>query len=267
MKVMMVQLAVEDSQNRQDRFLRVKRLLTEGLKKEKPDLILFPELWGCGFSNFGQYQQEAEPLEGETFAFMRTLAKEQRCYVHSGSFVEKQERPEGGWAYFNTSLLLDREGMRQAVYRKVHLFGYESMEQQILTPGRGAVTVESPFGRLGMATCYDLRFPEQFRKEPMADLWLITAAWPAARRAHWRLFNQVRAVENQCYVISCNVAGTQCGVAGGAHSMVVDPWGNIVLEGGDQEAVLFCDLDLERISDCRRRFPALQDRVELFSNT
>lgn len=270
MRAALVQMAVTDQEDRWDRFRKAEFAL-RGIERsgQKPDLILFPELWGCGFQNFSGYMESAQKLQGEVWQFMSGWARRLHCYIHSGSFVEKQRQETDSVDchvdyYFNTSLLFDREGKEAGVYRKIHLFGFESMEQKLLTKGKEAVTMDTEFGRLGMATCYDLRFPEQFRQETEAEavpaIFLITAAWPQARLEHWRLFNQVRAVENQCYVISCNAAGTQSHVAGAGHSMVTDPWGEVLAEGNEEEQIVWCDLDLERVMQCRCQFPALRDR-------
>lgn len=266
MRVVLVQMAVNDREDSSVRFQKAEhalKLIEE--MPQKPDLIMFPELWGCGFQNYGEYMASAEELRGKTWQFMSRQAKRMHCYIHSGSFVEKTDL-ENNTDFHNTSLLFDREGSEAGIYRKIHLFGYESMEQRILTAGESVTEAETEFGRVGMTTCYDLRFPEQFRvqEEQVPHLFLVTAAWPHARLAHWRLFNQVRAVENQCYVISCNAAGTQCGVTGAGHSMVTDPWGNILAEGSDDEEILWCDLELSRVSECRSRFPALKDRKNLY---
>lgn len=266
MKVVLVQMDVTDKEDCDMRFRKAEHFLKQiENNSEHPDLIMFPELWGCGFQNYSGYMESAEELRGKTWQFMSNWAKRLHCCIHSGSFVEKHKTAEGCGKktdFYNTSLLFDRTGCETGIYRKVHLFGFESMEQKILTAGKTVTEVETEFGRTGMTTCYDLRFPEQFRvqMEQVPRLFLVTAAWPQARLGHWRLFNQVRAVENQCYVISCNATGTQCGVTGAGHSMITDPWGNVLTEGSEKEEILWCDLEPGRTDECRSLFPALKDR-------
>lgn len=266
-KVVLIQMAVTDEETGSLRMEKADAYLKQiEAAPETPDLILFPELWKCGFQNFAGYEDAAEELHGETWQFMSRWAKRLQCYIHSGSFVEKRiMEAGGGTAFYNTSVLFDREGCETGIYRKIHLFGFESMEQKILTAGQSVTEVETEFGRTGMATCYDLRFPEQFRvqKDAVPGIFLITAAWPAARLEHWRLFNQVRAVENQCYVISCNAAGTRCGVTGAGHSMITDPMGNILAEASEQEEMIRCDLNPRLSEKWRGQFPALKDRKEI----
>lgn len=261
--VVLIQMAVTDGENGNDRLKKAESYLEQiENTPEKPDLVIFPELWKCGFQNFAGYRDGAELLQGQTWQFMSRWAKRLHCYIHSGSFVEKQMQGTKNTAFYNTSVLFDRQGSEKGIYRKIHLFGFESMEQKILTAGQSVTEVETEFGRTGMATCYDLRFPEQFRvqEDAVPELFLITAAWPAARLEHWRLFNRVRAVENQSYVISCNAAGEQCGVAEAGHSMVVDPLGNILAEASGQETILWCELDPKQSAGWREQFPALKDR-------
>jgi predicted amidohydrolase len=220
-------------------------------------LVVLPEVWNVGYFAFDEYDRKAEPLDGPTVEAMAALADEYGIYVHAGSIVERD-----GDDLYNASVLLDSDGEVAAVYRKVHLFGYESDEQALLTPGEEAVTAETPFGTVGMATCYDLRFPELFRA--MADagarLVLVTSAWPNARLDHWRLLTRTRALENQSYLAAANLTGDNEGVELGGHSVVVDPWGVARANAGTSEGVTLADVDLAAVEESRSSFPALADR-------
>jgi predicted amidohydrolase len=223
------------------------------------NLIILPELWNIGFLSFDQYQSEAEEKDGPTLTALRELARDKNIYLHTGSFVEKDQDH-----FFNSSYLLSPEGEILANYRKVHLFGVESQEPQLLTPGKTLTIVETPFGSVGMATCYDLRFPEMFRKmvDMGAELFLVCSAWPYPRLEHWLMLNRVRAFENQCFLVSANSVGRNRGGTFVGHSMIVDPWGVIRAGGGDQEMVVTAKIDLDEINKVRSRFPALADRVD-----
>ncbi|QUC55675.1 carbon-nitrogen family hydrolase [Streptomyces sp. A2-16] len=133
------------------------------------------------------------------------------------------------------------------------------------TAGPAAGSTAGPAAGLtvGFATCYDLRFPEQFRLlvDAGAELFLVPAGWPAARRAHWSLLARARAVESQAYVLACGTAGTHAGVEQAGHSVVVDPWGEVVAEAGTDEETLVVDLDPALVAKTRAEFPALRDRV------
>jgi predicted amidohydrolase len=129
--------------------------------------------------------------------------------------------------------------------------------------GKDLVTVPLPGAlTIGLATCYDLRFPELFRGlvDAGAQALVIPAGWPARRREHWTLLARARAVENQAYVLACGTAGTHAGVEQAGHSIVVDPWGEVLAEAGPGEEVVTVDLDPAKVTTTRDDFPALKDR-------
>lgn len=223
------------------------------------DLIILPELWNIGFMSFDRYTDEAEGREGPTMDLLRQMAVENNCYIHTGSFVEREDD-----CYYNSSYLLSPQGEILANYRKVHLFGYESLETQILSPGEQVTVVETPLGTIGMATCYDLRFPEFFRcmVDLGAEIFTVCSAWPYPRLEHWLMLNRVRAIENQAFLVSANSVGRNQESTFVGHSMIVNPWGVIMASGGDQEVSLVVDVDIDEVSKARRQFPALIDRRE-----
>ena len=224
----------------------------------KSDLYLLPEIWTSGFFNFDRYRPESETLEGPVVRALQGAAKERNCHIYMGSMVERE-----GDRLFNTSLLLDPRGEIIGRYRKVHLFGYQSREKEILTPGREVAVVETPWGPAGLSTCYDLRFPEFYRKmlDRGARLFLVASAWPRIRLDAWILFNRVRALENLSYLFSCNGAGSDRGTEYGGHSMLVSPLGAVEAEGGDGESYVSAKVDPDLVDVARRDFTALQDRV------
>jgi predicted amidohydrolase len=221
------------------------------------DLFILPELWNVGFMSFDRYVSEAEDRNGMTLSALRSVAKELKAYLHTGSFVERE-----GDKHFNSSYLLSPQGGIVANYRKIHLFGYNSKETQILNHGNQVIVADTPLGKLGLATCYDLRFPELFRRmvEKGAELFLVCSAWPYPRLEHWIMLNRVRALENQCFLVSSNSVGMNGGSQFVGHSMMVNPWGIILSSGGDEEVVLRAEFDLSEVKSARERFPALADR-------
>jgi predicted amidohydrolase len=226
------------------------------------DLVILPEIWNVGFMSFEQYISEAEQKDGPTMTALTQAAKEAGVYLHSGSFVEKD-----GDAFYNASYLISPQGEILGNYRKIHLFGYNSRETQLLTPGDAIAVVDTPLGKFGMATCYDLRFPELFRRMTAegAEFFLICSAWPYPRLEHWLMLNRVRALENQCFLMSANSVGFNQGTQFVGHSMIVDPWGVILAGGGDEEAILETDIDLDVLKIARQKFPALADRTNWLS--
>ena len=149
--------------------------------------------------------------------------------LHAGSLVERLPGPGAdGTTSPTPPLLLDAGGSLLATYRKVHRFGFGAGEPRLMEAGEEVVVVDLALGRgragaLGLSTCYDLRFPEIYRRQvdAGAELFLVPAAWPAARVAHWTLLGRARAIEDQCVVVQCNTAGTHAGTPMGGRSQVV----------------------------------------------
>jgi predicted amidohydrolase len=227
------------------------------------DLIVLPELWPVGFFHFADYADSAEPLDGPTVEFAVGLAREHGCWVHGGSFIERGTIGTGGVDQLhNTSVLVNPAGEVSLLYRKNHLFGYESQESRLLVPGTEAPVVDVEGLRVGAATCYDLRFPELFRSmlDEGAELFCITSAWPESRLSHWRTLCQARAVENLAWLVACNAAGTDNGVALAGHSIVVDPWGTVIAEAGADPGVLLAEIDAPQVRKIRTEYPFLSDR-------
>jgi predicted amidohydrolase len=224
------------------------------------DLVVLPELWAPGYFAFDRYDERAEPLDGPTAAAASAWAREIGAYVQLGSLLERT--PDG--RLHNTALLVDPDGRVVHVYRKIHVFGYRSREAQLLTPGRDVGVTPTPFGRLAVTTCYDLRFPELWRAlvDAGAEIVLTPAAWPAARREHWRLFTTCRAVEEQIIVVACNGVGEQDGGTSLAGcSRVVDPWGSVLAEAGaDDEGVTKAAFEPGVVAKTRAEFGVLDDR-------
>lgn len=221
------------------------------------DLILLPEAWNVGYFNFGGYAAGAEALDGETVTRLAAAARTAGAWVFAGSLIERD-----GDRLFNTSVLLDRTGAVRATYRKIHLFGYGSLERRLLSRGEEVVVCDTELGGIGLATCYDLRFPELFRAmvDRGAGLFLVASAWPYPRVEAWTVLNRARALENQAWLISANCVG-EGGPGLCGRSMVVDPWGTPVAAAGDRATVLQAVIDVGAAASARADFPALSDRV------
>ena len=134
------------------------------------------------------------------------------------------------------------------VYRKIHLFRLFD-EHKWLGEGEAPTMMDLPWGRAGLSICYDLRFPELFRRyavEHGAELILICAEWPLVRVEHWRALLIARAIENQCFVAATNSCGDTGGTVFGGHSMIVDPWGAVIAEAGEDESLVTAEVDLGR---------------------
>lgn len=257
MKIGLAQVSSPPGESPDERRARVGGLLST---LAEVDLIVLPELWAAGYFAFADYPARAETLAGPTVDLARTTARERGCFVHLGSIVEQGTDGQ----LFNTAVLVDPRGDVTLTYRKIHVFGYRSLEAQLLSPG-DAVDVRKTdrLGTVGTTTCYDLRFPELWRDlvDLGAEIVVVPAAWPMARLEHWRLFTSCRAVEEQVFVVACNSAGIQDGdVELAGHSRVVDPWGAVVHEAGADEELAIVTIDPEAVARVRADFPVLGDR-------
>ncbi|NUU23183.1 MAG: carbon-nitrogen family hydrolase, partial [Streptomycetaceae bacterium] len=208
MRVSLIQLDVDLSVPAAERLADAAAKVRE---REGDHLVVLPELWLPGGWDYARWDADAETPDGPTARAMSAAARDAGVWLHAGSIVERG--PDGG--HYNTSLLFGPDGGLRATYRKIHRFGFDSGEAAQMGPGTELVTCPTPFGTLGLATCYDLRFPEMFRMllDQGTEVLVVPAAWPARRVEHWRLLARARAVENQVFVLACNTAGTQAGLA------------------------------------------------------
>jgi len=254
--------------DREDNLARVEAMI-EAEVPPATDVIVLPEL----FSLLGPRTlmlAEAEATDGPTMAWAIDLARRQGCWLLAGSFAERSGRPD---RHHNTSCLLRPDGSRAAIYRKIHLFdndvdGAAFHESSSVVPGSEIVTASLDAGgwstHLGLATCYDLRFPELFRILVLrgAEVVALPSAFTAVTgRAHWEPLLRARAIENQTFVVAANQWGrTGTGMECYGRSMIVDPWGEILAEAPDGEGVITADLDPARLREARTRLPSLANR-------
>jgi predicted amidohydrolase len=259
MRVSLMQIAVDDAEAPHDRWNRVVQLV-KAERETGADLVILPELWVAGGFDYKSWSSHAEPVaDSQPIAALeevRTGAVPE-MWLHFGSYVERA--PDG--TMFNTSVFRGPDGV-EASYRKIHRFGFSEGEVTLMGAGEDLVTVPSPWGTLGLATCYDLRFPELFRglvDRGMEHL-VMCSAWPEKRIEHWRILLKARAIEDQVFVFATNCVGTNGGVALGGRSAVIDPWGNVVAEAGTREEVLRVDVDPALVAQTRSALPVLKDR-------
>jgi len=204
--------------------------------------------------------------DNPVLAAVRAAAIEYGLWVALGSLAVARE--DGRWA--NRSFLIDARGEVVARYDKIHMFdvqlatGESWKESAAYAPGEEVVTAETPAGRLGLTVCYDIRFPALFEElgRQSCDVIAIPAAFTVPTgKAHWHLLQRTRAIEASAYVISAAQVGEhQDGRRTYGHSLVVDPWGDVLLDMGVESGVGFADVDLARISEVRSRIPALNHR-------
>jgi predicted amidohydrolase len=269
MRIAVIQLGYDDREPVADRVTRAGDLVRG---QAGHDLVVLPELWAPGGFSYQQWDERAEAVDGPIASAMSAAARDAGVMLHGGSIVE---RPAGdvpgpeGKNLWNTSLVFAADGSLAATYRKIHRFGFGQGEPLLMEAGDALSMVDVPDSsptsgptRAALSTCYDLRFPELYRAQldAGATLFVIPAAWPAARVRHWTLLAHARAIENQCVVVACNTAGTHAGVEMGGHSQVVLPTGDVAAMAGIHEQVLSVEVDMKDAMEYRTSFPVLRDR-------
>ena len=227
-------------------------------------LAVLPEMFCCLYTN-DAFRANAEPAGGPVHTAMAGLARETGLWLVAGSMPEAD-----GERIYNTSFVFDPAGRQAAFHRKMHLFdidvkgGQRFMESETFTAGDSVTVFDTPFGKLGLCICFDLRFPELARCMALAGARAIVT--PAAFNmttgpAHWELLFRQRAVDNQCFTVGVAPARDEAGAyVSYGNSIAVDPWGTVLCRAGAEEATLYADLDLDRVEAVRTQLPILSAR-------
>jgi len=232
--------------------------------KNGADFVILPEMFNCPYDN-SEFKEYSEDINGETVSRISNVAKENGVYVVAGSIPERQEKQ-----LYNTSFIFNRKGEVIGKHRKMHLFNInisgkiQFRESDTLSAGNAITVVDTEFCKIGIAICYDIRFPELLRMMALeeAKLIIIPAAFNMITGpAHWEEVIRVRAIDNQVFMAACSPARNEKStyVAYG-HSMLVDPWGTILEKAGVGEEIIYGCVDLEQIEKVRNRLPLLQNR-------
>ncbi len=223
-------------------------------------IAVLPEVFNTGLTE-ENFERLAEVVPtGMTSTFASETAKKHNIYFLAGSIMEKC--PDG--KVRNTSALYSPDGKLAAKYSKIHMFSYfGSAEGKYVTAGDSCCVAETDIGKIGLSICYDLRFPELYRKLTYSGAQMIfcCAAWPLDRLSHWLVLNQARAVENLVWMISVNQSGRMSEKRTNAgNSMIINPWGEVTAQGGSEEKALYAQIDLDEVERIRKDFPVLNDR-------
>lgn len=236
--------------------LRTVQELAAQAAQSHAQLLLLPELWGSGY-DLQRADELADELNTGLFASVAALARHYRLAI-CGSLLEWDA---GESRAYNTATLYDGDGALRGYYRKIHRFGLMD-EDRYLGAGDDAPLLAMPWGNTALAICYDLRFPELFRRYALdgARIILLPSEWPVQRIGHWRTLIRARAIENQCFVVACNRVGADRANTFGGRSAAVDPWGTMLVEGGTEAELLHATLDLALVDDVRERIPVWNDR-------
>jgi predicted amidohydrolase len=228
-------------------------------------LVTLPEYWPIMGLADGDKLAHAEQLgAGPIQAFMAEAAREHGVWLIGGTLPLVSHDPA---KVLNTTLVYDPQGQPVGRYDKIHLFGFTRGaetydEARTIVPGQAVVAFEAPFGRVGVAICYDLRFPELFRAMGECTLIVVTAAFThTTGMAHWEVLLRARAIENQCYVLASAQGGLHPnGRRTFGHSMLIDPWGEVKALLAEGEGVIHGQIDTAFLAQVRENLPALKHR-------
>ncbi|WP_085506026.1 carbon-nitrogen family hydrolase [Thalassobacillus devorans] len=238
--------------------IKVKELIQKEVEENNPDTIILPEMWTTAYT-LPELDEYAD-VDGEpTIPFIKGLARQHEVNIVAGSIANKKE---GG--IYNSAYVIDSNGEEVYNYDKVHLVPMLKEEKFLAGGQKPAEVFELDGLKMGLIICYDLRFPELIRSLALegAQVLIIVAEWPLARRDHWRTLQMARAIENQMYVCSSNRIGSYDGVDFAGTSMVINPWGDVLAEGSVEEVEsLSLELDLERVKSVRKEVPIFTSRV------
>lgn len=262
LRVALIQMHVEEDKLKN---IAIASGFVKSAAEQGVDMAVLPEMFNCPYktANFPVY---AEEEGGECYSLLSDLAKTYGIYLAAGTMPEKDS--EG--RIFNTSYVFDRQGGKIGKHRKMHLFdiavkgGQYFKESETLTPGDSVTVFDTEFGKMGLAVCYDFRFPELSRLmvDKGAKVLIVPAAFNMTTGpAHWEVMFRSRAIDNQAYTIGVAPARdvNSCYTSYG-NSIVVSPWGEVVVRMDEKEGFSVADLDLDYVEKVRGELPLLAHR-------
>ncbi|OBR91153.1 2-oxoglutaramate amidase [Clostridium ragsdalei P11] len=231
------------------------------------DIVVLPEMFNCPYDikNFREYA-EAEYCYGDTLKMLSSVSREKKILLIGGSIPELDQKGN----VYNTSFVFNKDGNLIGKHRKMHLFDIDIKnkitfkESKVLTPGNKITIIDTKWGKIGIAICYDIRFPELIRLMALngAKILFIPAAFNMTTGpAHWELLFRSRAVDNQIYIAGISPArDINYSYVAYGHSLVVNPWGTITDILDEKEGILISELDLDYINDVRESLPIIKNR-------
>lgn len=223
--------------------------------EQKPDIIVLPELWTTGY-DLTRLEKISDKNAIETIMFLKSAAKNFQVHFVGGSIANQEET-----GIKNTLLVISKDGNLVHQYNKLHLFRLMD-EHLYLEAGKEKGLFELENHQFAGVICYDIRFPEWIRSHTAegAEALFVVAEWPALRLPHWKALLIARAIENQCYVIACNRSGSDPNNQFAGHSLIIDPWGEVLSEADEHEGIISAEIDLDFVKDIRKKIPVFDDR-------
>ncbi|MBM7614906.1 carbon-nitrogen hydrolase family protein [Alkaliphilus hydrothermalis] len=265
--VIQMQISTIKSQN----LKKVKEMILRAMEEYSPQMVVLPEMFNCPYEN-KYFPLFAEEYPGETTNMLSNLAKELQIYIIGGSIPEKD-----GEQIYNTSFSFNPTGAMLGRHRKMHLFdinvegGVSFRESDTLGAGGSITVIDTEYCKIGVAICYDMRFPELMRLMALegAEVIILPAAFNMTTGpAHWHELIKVRALDNQVYFVAASPArDLEASYHAYGHSKIVNPWGDTVVAADEKEGIICGEIDLEFVDKIRQQLPLLKhrriDRYEL----
>ena len=261
LKLALCQMNVID--NKLENLKNASSMISDASKKV--DFVVLPEMFNCPYSNDKFIEYSEDENDSYTLNKISNLARENNIYILAGSIPEKKEDK-----LFNTSYLFDKHGEIIAKHRKMHLFDIDVKdkitfkESDVLTAGNDFTLADTEFGKIGIGICYDIRFPELARI--MVENGALILFYPGAFNmttgpAHWQLLFRSRALDNQVYCVGVAPAlNEDASYHSYGHSIITNPWGEVLAEADQKEEIIFCEIDLDEIKKVREEIPVLKNK-------
>ena len=261
-RIALCQMNVVD--NKEENLNKASLMIAESVN-ENADFIVLPEMFNCPYSNDKFIEYCEKEKDSPTLTRISALAREHEVYILAGSIPEKEKEK-----LFNTSYLFDKDGNIIAKHRKMHLFDIDVKdritfkESDVLTAGNDFTIADTEFGKIGIGICYDIRFPELARI--MVENGALILFYPGAFNmatgpAHWELLFKSRALDNQVYCVGVAPAlNEDASYHSFGHSIITNPWGDIIAEADTKEELIIGEIDLSEIKKIREELPLLKNK-------
>ncbi|MCC5910904.1 MAG: carbon-nitrogen hydrolase family protein [Clostridiaceae bacterium] len=261
-KIAVCQMMV--TQDKKDNLKKAEEMVREAVTSQGADIVVLPEIFNCPYNNEDMFDL-AEDHPGESTNMLSRVAKELEIYLIGGSIPEK-----AGDKIYNTSFIFGPEGDLLSTHRKIHLFDIDIKgkisfkESDVLDYGEQVTVIDTKFGKIGVAICYDMRFPELMRLMALegAEVIVVPAAFNTTTGpAHWHETIKVRAVDNQVYFVAAAPArNPQAKYQAYGNSKIVNPWGDVVVDTDEKEGIICGEIDLDYLKKIRQELPLLKHR-------